>query len=409
MVAGAVGCSNDEEFEGMTVRIGVLLPLTGMMSSYGQEFKNGIDFVIDQMEAEGALNGADIVVDWADDGGNPTNSQTEMTRLCTDAGVCAVLGPWATDCGNAACPLADTYQIPNIGLHVGGEVLSTLNLEYWRTILPEGIPGDVGRGMVDFIKYCIDNYDLPYDRIALAAVDTTVGATQRAAILERLEEYGLDANVVLDIVYDMWASSMDQYALQCKAKDPDIMFGFAFPFDLAQWIKSMYNMDYYPNFFITNEMVFWEAYTQMFIDSDIYNAVFNDEHTACFALVSVHETIGIQSCEEFAEDYSDWCEAEGIDNSFDQGGAVTGAQAMYALWDALEIAGEPDPKKINDALRDLVIPYDDSHFVYPALAPALEWESNGNLKYTTQFACQLQDGEKVILWPEQYKQGDPQW
>ncbi|MFC1924849.1 ABC transporter substrate-binding protein, partial [Chloroflexota bacterium] len=384
-------------------------PLSGMMGSYGEGFKHGIEFVIDQMEAEGALDGAEIEVVWADDGGDPQQSTTEMTRLCTVENVCAVLGPWATDCGNAACPLADTYQIPNIGLHVGGEVLSTLNLEYWRTILPEGIPGDYGRSMVDFIKYCIDNYDLPHDRIVVAATDDTTGATQRASILERLEEYGLADNIVFDLQYNPTAASMDQYALQCKAEDPDIMIAMSFPIDLAAWIRSMQTIDYYPNFLITNEMLLWEAYRLMFISPELFNEVFNDEHTAGFVLVSVHETIGIESCQEFAEKFSDWCEAEGIYNSYDQGGVVTAAQAMYALWDALEIAGEPDPDKINDALRALRIDVDDSHFVYPALAPALEWESNGNCKYTTQFACQLQDGEKVILWPEEYKQADPRW
>ncbi|MFC1924978.1 ABC transporter substrate-binding protein, partial [Chloroflexota bacterium] len=147
-----------------TVKIGVILPFSGQMALYGEEYKKGIEFVIDQLEAEGALNGAEIQVVWADDQGDPTQSATEMVRLCTTENVCAVLGPFSTANGLAACPLADTYEIPNIGLAVTGDEISDLNLEYWRTIVPEVVPGDYGRGMVDFIKYCIDNFDLPHDR-----------------------------------------------------------------------------------------------------------------------------------------------------------------------------------------------------------------------------------------------------
>jgi len=82
---------------------------------------------------------------------------------------------------------------------------------------------------------------------------------------------------------------------------------------------------------------------------------------------------------------------------------------MYALWEALEIAGEADPEKINDALHDLVIPYDDPHFVMPALYPAVEWNSNGTLKNSFLFILGLVDGETVIVYPEEWKQADPQW
>jgi len=140
-----------------TVKIGVILPTTGFIGAYGEQWKAGIDYVLYEMEKEGALPWAEIVVEWADDEGDPTKSQSEMVRLCTTENVCAVIGPFSATNGLAACPLADTYQIPNIGLAVTGEEFETLDLQYWRTIVPEREPGDYGRSFVDFTKYCIDN------------------------------------------------------------------------------------------------------------------------------------------------------------------------------------------------------------------------------------------------------------
>jgi len=392
-----------------TVKIGVILPLTGEFALYGQEFKNGIEFVLDQMEAEGALPWANIEVIWADDGNDPQQSATEMTRLCTTEGVCATLGPFATECGLAACPLADTYQIPNIGIAVTGDEISDLNLEYFRTIVPEVVPGDYGRGMVDFIKYCIDNYDLPHERIVMLSTTDPTGQQQHDAQLAQLEYYGLDENLVLDMQYDITSPSMDAYALQCKAKDPDIMFGFSLPVDLAGWITSMYTIDYYPNIFVSADMILWDVFTQLFIQPSIYDAVFSTDHTSPFCPAAGFPNVPLASCRANYEAFAAWCEENNKTNLWETGGVTLTGQAMYALWDALEIAGEADPEKINDAFLDLVIPYDSPHFMMPALYPAVEWNSNGTLKNYFLFVLGKVDGETVIVYPDEWKQADPQW
>jgi len=401
-------------FASDTVKIGAILPLSGMMGLYGQEFKNGIEFVVDQMEAEGALNGADIEVEWADDGGDPIKSRTEMIRLCTDAGVDAVIGPFLLANGLEACPLADQYQIPNIGIAVTGDEIEALNLQYWRTIVPEAHPGDYGRAIVDFIEYCIEEYDLPHDRIVMISSNDP-GEQERSAQLERLEYYGLDENLVLDLLYDPTASSMDIYAQQCKAEDPDIMLGLTLPIDMAGWIKSMQALDYYPNIFVTGNTVLWPPeITQMFIDPDIYNAVFSTDHTSPFCPATNFPDVPLASCQANYEDYSEWCEENNKTNLWETAMVIMTSQAMYALWDALEIAGEADPVKINDALRDLEIPYDSPHFVMPCLYPAVEWNSNGTLKNYFNFILGRVDGEVKIVYPDEvdgliWKQADPQW
>jgi len=396
-----------------TVKIGAILPLSGMMGLYGNEFKNGIDFVIDQMEAEGALPWADIEVVYADDGGDPTQSGTEMTRLCTTEGVCAVIGPFLLANGLAACPQADTYQIPNIGIAVTGDEIEALNLQYWRTIVPEAHPGDYGRALVDFVKYCIDNFDLPHDRI-VSISSNDPGEQEREAQLERLEYYGLDDNVVLDLLYDPTSLTMDAYATQCKAEDPDIMLGLTLPVDCAAWIKSMQTIDYYPNIFVTGQTVLWDIFTQMFISPDIYNAVFSTDRTSAFCPATNFKDVPLASCQANYEDYAEWCDENNFTNLWETAMVIMTSQAMYALWDALEIAGEADPVKINDALRDLVIPYDSPHFVMPCLYPAVEWNSNGTLKNYFAFILGKVDGETKIVYPDEvdgliWKQADPQW
>jgi len=397
-----------------TVKIGAILPLSGEMGQYGEQFKEGIEFVVDQLEAEGALNGADIEVVWADDEGDPTKSQSEMIRLCTTENVCATLGPFSTYNGLYACPEADTYQIPNIGIAVTGDEIAALNLEYWRTIVPEVVPGDYGRGMVDFIWYCIEEFDLPHESIVMLSATDPTGQQQHDAQLERLEYYGLDENLVLDMKYDITATSQLANAQQCKAEDPDIMFGFTLPVDLGLWIDAMQTIDYYPNIFVTGQQILWDLFPQLFTTPQIYNAVFSTDHTSPFCPATNFKDVPLASCQANYEDFAAWCEENNQTNLWEMAGVIMSGQAMYALWDALEIAGEADPEKINDALRDLVIPYDDPHFIMPSLYPAVEWNSNGTLKNSFLFVLGLVDGETKIVYPGEvdgimWKGADPQW
>jgi len=228
-------------------------------------------------------------------------------------------------------------------------------------------------------------------------------------MLDELEKYGLDENVVFDLQYDATATTYATEALQCKSADPDIFLALTLPLDLAMWVKAMSEQEFYPPFMVTSSTVTWDSFTELFVSPDIYDDVFNDEHTAVFSGGTVFEDIPIGSVRDFADRYAAYCEAEGITNRYEWAGVPGGGQAMYCLWDALEKAGSADPEKINDALRDMVIPQDDPHFVFPTLAPAVEWNSNGTLKNYSPFMTQIQDGVEVMVWPEELQQADPLW
>jgi len=390
-----------------TVKIGVLLPLTGFSSMFGKAAQAAIEFVIDQMEAEGALNGADIEVIWADDEFNPDRAATEMRRLMDTEDVCAVIGPLGTGMSLGASPYSDTYEVPNLTIGGGGDLID-MGLSYWHAVTPERSTGDYGRTWVDFIQYCIENYDLPHDSIAVVSMDDSGGQRVRSAVLDRLEYYGLDGNVVSDVSIPLTTMAMDSYVLQCEAEHPDIHIMFAYATHSAMWVRAMDNNEYYPPFFIGTGEYAEYSFAQTFINSEIYNAVFNEEHNTPFATPVAYENIAIDSCREFTEEFSDWCDANGKKSYYSEWEpAVLAAQAVYALWDALEEAGESDPVKVNDALRNLSISEDSPHFVLPNAAPALEWESNGTMKNYSGFVCQIQDGVIRLVWPEDLRDAEP--
>jgi branched-chain amino acid transport system substrate-binding protein len=406
------GCNKEEKFEG-NVKIGVLIPSSGPAASLGTMFKTGIQFVLDEIEQSGgikSLDGAQIDVVWADDEANPSTSATEMERLLTSQGVCCVIGPFGTGCSLSASSLSDKYKIPTISLFGGpSDKLASLELSYWRTISPGVQSGDYGVADVNFLNYLIDNNNIKHDRIAVITIDDASGNGMRNAILQQLEEVGLDSNIVLDQRVSPTATDLTPYVLQAKAADPDVQISFLeYPTTSAAWVKAMNNAEYYPPIYINGTELLWSSFREQMVTSQIYDDVFRDGHTAVFGTPILNQSISIDSCQEFATKFVAYCNDNGLSPSMiEMEGPAIAAQAMYVLWDALEKAGSVEPEKINEALQNLKIDEDDPHFIVPVFAPAIEWDSNGGMKNYSPIMCQIQDNEKVIVWPENLAQAEP--
>ncbi len=406
----AAGCGGGGENKPVvSVMIGAIIPSTGAYAAYGPWLKAGIEFVLDEIDAAGgikSLGGARIDVRWADDASKPDVAATEYERLVTAENASFVIGPVLSGTALGIATKADQYKIPTISLYASGDQFKAWNLTYWRSVSPGTFAGAYGAAYVDFLKYLIDNYDVPHDRIALIFCDTTSGKAQRDGALQRLQELGLDSNIVLDQLFSVQAADVTPYALIAKQANPDVVLCYTMPGPGVKFVKAMYDNDWYPPIVIGEGSLSQPGQYRTLATPAVYDKVFV-EHGAGFGLQSFKEDIGIESCRNAMARAKAWCDANGY--PFDQyiDGMMMTAQAMYALWDALEEAGSADPEAINEALRNLSIGEEDPHFIVPSFAPALEWESYGLIKHYSPLFSQIQNGVDVLVYPKDLEQAEP--
>lgn len=104
-ICAVVGCRHAAHKDPPPPRtkIGVLLPLTGPLASYGKACEEGIRLAAD------ACPNLDLV--WEDDQGKADLSVEAFRRL-DKAGVSAVIGPLTSTCALAVAPLADSAGLP---------------------------------------------------------------------------------------------------------------------------------------------------------------------------------------------------------------------------------------------------------------------------------------------------------
>ena len=87
--AGSAAASGD------TIKIGVMGPLTGNVSVYGQAVVNGASLYLKQVNANGGINGKQIEILTEDEQGDATQAVNCFTKM-VDEGITALVGDVTT-------------------------------------------------------------------------------------------------------------------------------------------------------------------------------------------------------------------------------------------------------------------------------------------------------------------------
>ena len=104
---------NGGDAAGGSIKIGLLANTSGDSAQYGNAVKNGAMLYIDQVNANGGINGKTIEVVSYDEKGDPTEAATAFNRLVDD-GVTAVIGSVLTAPTIAVADLSYDINMPQI-------------------------------------------------------------------------------------------------------------------------------------------------------------------------------------------------------------------------------------------------------------------------------------------------------
>jgi len=89
------------------IRIGLVAPLTGDVKTFGESTKNGFTIAIDELNAQGGINGKMVKVYITDDKNDPTESANAGCKLINQDGVKLIIGSVSSKC---SIPLSQACQ-----------------------------------------------------------------------------------------------------------------------------------------------------------------------------------------------------------------------------------------------------------------------------------------------------------
>ena len=109
--SSSTAASSTAAASGDTIKIGVMGPLTGNVSVYGQAVVNGAALYLKQVNADGGINGKQIEILTEDEQGDATQAVNCFTKM-VDEGITALVGDVTTTPLWQLLPRAQTTTCP---------------------------------------------------------------------------------------------------------------------------------------------------------------------------------------------------------------------------------------------------------------------------------------------------------
>ncbi len=196
-----------------TIKIGLMCPLTGGWASEGQDMRQIIQLLLDNVNAAGGVNGNQLELVVEDDGGDPRTAALAAQKLAT-SGVVAVIGTYGSAVTEASQNILDEAELIQIATGSTSVRLTEKGLEYFfRTSPRDDEQGLVAAKVIQ---------DLGYKNVAILHDNSSYSKGLADETKALLDKEGV--NVVF---FDALTPKERDYSAiltKLKAANPDLVF-----------------------------------------------------------------------------------------------------------------------------------------------------------------------------------------
>jgi len=387
-------------FAADSVKIGVLMPLTGNAGAAGQASKAAIEVATDIVNnahpelgniplAAGAglphLGGAKLDVVFVDHQGNPSLAQQLAARLVTEDKVNALMGAYQSSCTFTATPVAERYGIPfmvgdSTALNITGR-----GFKYVFRATP--IATDFAHTYMRFFAD-MKKEGKTINSIAIVNENTDYGTSVGDAIEAEAKKNNVP--VAIRIPYSASSTDVTAQVLQLKDKKPDVIIFISYTADSILYIKTMKNLDYRPPMVLGDDSGFSDPSFVPAI-SDIGQGLMNRSAWDIGKPGSTTYKINEMYKAKTGRDLDDT--------------SGRNMQGFLALAEAIDRAGSADPEKIRDALTKTDLKPEQLIMGYQGI----KFDETGQNILASTYLIQLHGNRYELVWPEKAATSQLQW
>ena len=305
-----------------SIKIGGIFPLSGNVSVYGVECKNGIDLAIEEINAAGGVNGKKLVLISEDDEGNPDKTVNAFQKLTTKDGVKIVIGSLTSGCTKAVTSRAQAQKILQIAPAATAPDITDAGDYIFRACFIDPFQGTVGG------KFAAE--DLAAKK---AAILYDIGNDYSVGLTENFEKtfVSLGGSIVAKESYATNDKDFNAQLTKIKTANPDVL--------------------YLPDYYNVVSLIAKQARAQGInvalvgadgwdgLTSNAGDEVLNGFYSNHYAVDSTSPAVQ-KYVAAFRSKYSK------APNAF----AALGYDSVYLLKDAIEKAGSADSTAVKNAL-----------------------------------------------------------
>lgn len=365
-----------------TVKVGVLHPVTGALAYSGQQCREGVMMAIEDINKSGgikSLGGAKIEALLGDAQSSPQAGTAEIEKM-NEAGVCAVVGAFASAICLATTQAAAKYNLPHI-----------VDVGVADQIVERGLKNTFrfGPGYKKCAEIAVVNLHVlntaagkPAKTVMIIHEESLFGTGTANLLARELPGYGYEVKEI--IKHANPTRDFNNIVLRMKSINPDIVIPANYYNEYALLVRTMQQQKVMPKAIFS--VLGGAASSYKFVKEfpDAANGIIDCNHW-------------FNPKDKRAQDLKKRVEAKNLFFSYELFMAYT---AMRLLADAIDRAKSVDRAAIIDALNkstfaDHIMPYGATKFV------------NGQNMGAQPLMTQVYKNDIKVIVPRDYRETDP--
>lgn len=237
---GTLGGGDDDEAAEGPIKIGLLVPQSGVYKSLGDDMKAGFEVYLEQND--NMLGGAEVEVILADEGESADSGKAAADKLVKQDGVAVVTGVVNSAVLNGVVDLFETSEIPLVGSNASPTTLTDTTY-VWRTSYVNDEPGKA------LGAYVAENVD---GEVYFLAADYQAGLDEVTGFKESFEPAG---GQVADEVYTPFPSTTNfqPFLSNARSSGAEALFSFYAGGAAVEFVKQ------YDQFGLKDEIAHYSA------------------------------------------------------------------------------------------------------------------------------------------------------
>ena len=356
------------------IKIGVIQPMSGSLSSYAQEGEPVFEYMIRKINAQGgikSMGGAKIEVILADDASQPSRTAAEARRLVSQHDVVLLTGTILSGQMLALVPVLEELKVPTLSMWAAGS-----RSPY---VFAMGFPYDRGyaQTMADFAEWLVKEKGFKLKTAAMVYSNYEAGQQVNKYLVEHLKAKGF--TVIGEVPLDVKAQDQTAALVRLRALKPDFTAGLLTTRDGQLFLKARHDLNYHDTLFIGGTSGFADVLLWRDLGPEVAGSVLT---RSLFAMTSYSPATNVASVRAIIKEIED---AKILKTEVSQG-AIQGAQVARMIQRVLEAAGSTDRDRILSALRQVSIPPGD---------PDLYLLKTGGLSFADDRL--LKDGRAIMI------------
>ena len=385
VAAGVAACGSGSSGGGSSsggvseIKIGTLYPVSGDLAKLGDQCISGVKMAVEEINAAGgikSMGGAKLTLVEADSQGKPDVGISEITRLCQQDNVTAILGTYQSSVALPATQTAERFQTPILITTAVADAITQKGYKYVFRICP--LASWYARDQITFCKAMESLGGPKVTTVALLHEDTDFGQSTSEGQLKYAAEQGI--KVVANVAYAASSADLTTQVSKVKASNPDVVLTTTYLNDsilIAQAAKTLGMKQ--PFFDAAGGTV-----DPQFIKT--LGATAEGWLTEIEFSTDANQT-SIDLNAAYKAKYGDNMTGNGMD----------GYQGVYVLAKALENAGTTDKAKLRDAIANVKLVSGTDKVVIPT--KEITFTADGEITSAPLYVVQIQKGVFQTLYP----------